>query len=163
MSILPPGPGIYIRPFVRDDQAAARTVILDGLAEHFTHLDLALNPDLDDIAASYLDCGHIFLVATAGATLIGTGGLRITGEAGQTVRVSVARPYRRRGIGRRVVAALLAEAWARGLARVWMETNDDWGDAIGLYRCCGFREFDREDGCIFMEMDLSCNQNAIRA
>jgi len=151
---------IHIRAFHRTDQDAARSLILAGLGDHFGRVEPALNPDLDDIATSYLDCGHIFLVVTASATLIGMGGLRINGETGQIVRVSVARSHRRRGIGQRMVAALLAEARARGLARVWMETNDDWEDAIGLYRGCGFREFARQDGCVFMEMDLSCNQTA---
>lgn len=154
---------VRIRPFGPKDQPAARTMILAGLGEHFGHVNPALNPDLDDIAASYLDRGHIFLVATIGATLVGTGGLYISGKAGQIVRVSVARSRRRRGIGQRMVTALLTEARGRGVTRVWMETNADWEDALGLYRCCGFREFNREDGCIFMDVALSRNQTGIHA
>ena len=33
-----------------------------------------------------------------------------------------------------------------GLVRLWMETNDDWMPAIGLYRACGFAAYDHRDG-----------------
>jgi len=65
--------------------------------------------------------------------------------------------WRRHGVGKTLVAALLEAARARGLVRVWMETNDDWKDAIGLYRRCGFQEFDRRAGCVFMAVDLAGN------
>jgi GNAT superfamily N-acetyltransferase len=42
----------------------------------------------------------------------------------------VARDHRRQGIGRALVARLVDAARARGLARLWMETNDDWTDTI---------------------------------
>jgi putative acetyltransferase len=151
-------PPIRIRPFAPADQAAARALILEGLREHWGWLDPDLNPDLDNIAASYTTPGHIFLIAEIERRLAGTGALEIHGDSGQIVRVSVCPKYRRRGAGHALVVALLEAARARGLARVWMETNDDWGDAIGLYRQCGFREYDRREGCIFMELDLSGNQ-----
>ncbi len=151
-------PPIRIRPFAPADQSAARALILEGLREHWGWLDPDLNPDLDNIAASYTTSGHIFLIAEIEHRLAGTGALEIHGDSGQIVRVSVSPKYRRRGAGRALVVALLEAARARGLARVWMETNDDWGDAIGLYRQCGFREYDRREGCVFMELDLSGTQ-----
>ncbi len=151
-------PPIRIRPFAPADQAAARTLILEGLREHWGQLDPALNPDLDSITASYITPGHIFLIAEIEHWMAGTGALKVDGDVGQIVRVSVRPQYRRRGVGRALVVALLETARARGLARVWMETNDDWSNAIGLYRQCGFRGYDRREGCIFMALDLSGNQ-----
>jgi len=151
-------PPIHIRPFAPADQAAARALVLEGLREHWGWLDPNLNSDLDNIAASYIVPGHIFRIAEIGHELAGTGALKIDGDVGQIVRVSVSPQYQRRGVGRTLVAALLEATRARGLTRVWMETNDDWSDAIGLYRQCGFREYDRRAGCIFMELDLSGNQ-----
>ena len=150
-------PPIHVRPFVPCDQAAARTLILEGLREHWGGLDPSLNPDLDDITASYSTPGHIFLIAEIEHISVGTGALGIDGDVGQIVRVSVSSQYRRRGIGRALIAALLEIARTRGLTRVWMETNDDWRDAIGLYQQCGFQEYDRRDGCVFMALDLSGN------
>lgn len=141
-----------IRPFAPADQASARALILEGLGEHFGQVNAAFNPDLDDIAGSYLAPGHTFLVAEAGGILLGTGALRAERAEGQIVRVSVRRDRRGRGIGRALVMALLEAARTRGLDRVWVETNDDWRAAIGLYHHCGFRESDRRDGCTFMEL-----------
>lgn len=148
----------HVRPFIISDQPAAQQLILAGLTEHFGCLDPALNSDLNDIRSSFLDLGHIFLVAELNGEMVGTGGLLLSENEGQIVRVSVAGRCRRRGIGRALVRALLARARARGLVRVWMETNDDWEDAIGLYTRCGFREIDRRDGCVFMALELVRNQ-----
>jgi ribosomal protein S18 acetylase RimI-like enzyme len=146
-----------IRPFAPADQAAARTLILEGLREHWGWLDPSLNPDLDAITASYTTPGHVFIVAEIERLLVGTGALKIDGDIGQIVRVSVSPQCRRCGIGRALIAALLKIARTRGLTRVWMETNDDWRDAIGLYLQCGFQEYDHRDGCIFMALNLSGN------
>jgi ribosomal protein S18 acetylase RimI-like enzyme len=151
---------VHIRPLAPTDQTAARALILEGLREHWGWLDPRLNPDLEDIAASYLTPGHVFLVAESGQTLAGTGALVIDGDSGQIVRVAVHPQWRRRGVGRALVIALLDAARARGLTRVWMETNDDWLDAIGLYRRCGFQEFDQREGCVFMALNLAGNPNA---
>ena len=147
-----------IRPFAPTDQAAARALILEGLREHWGRLDPTRNPDLADITAYYIGPGHIFLIAETADTLVGTAGLLITGDTGQIVRVSVGRQHRRQGIGRALVTALLEAAQARRLNRLWMETNDDWDDAIGIYRCCGFHKFDHREGCVFMALDLTRNQ-----
>jgi putative acetyltransferase len=151
-------PPVCIRLFVLSDQPAARALILAGLREHWGWLDPSLNPDLNDIAASYLAPGHVFFVAESGQALVGTGALIIDGDNGQIVRVAVRPRWRRRGIGQALVIALLDAAHTRGLVRVWMETNDDWTDAIGLYRRCGFQEFDHRDNCVFMALDLTRNQ-----
>jgi ribosomal protein S18 acetylase RimI-like enzyme len=147
-----------IRPFRPADQAAARRLILQGLSEHFGVIDETLNPDIDDIAASYTDRGHLFLVALAGEEIAGTGALIFEDAArGQVARVSVARDCRRLGLGRALVLRLIGSARDRGLTRLWMETNDDWDAAIGLYQSCGFTEYDRRDGNIYMRLDLSRN------
>jgi ribosomal protein S18 acetylase RimI-like enzyme len=153
-------PLVHIRPFALGDQTAARTLILAGLREHWGRLDPNLNPDLEDIAASYVAPGHVFFIAECGQTLAGSGALIIDGDSGRIVRVAVHPQWRRRGIGRALVAALLEAARARGLACAWMETNDDWRGAIGLYRRCGFQEFDHREGCVFMALDLARNSYA---
>jgi ribosomal protein S18 acetylase RimI-like enzyme len=146
---------MLIRAFTRQDQAAARRLILAGLGEHFGVIDPSANPDLDDIWASYPGSGHVFCVVDDYGVIVGTGALLGSGSGGQIARVSVVRDHRRSGIGRGVVQHLLAEARRLRLARVWMETNDDWHAAIALYVSCGFVEYDRRDGCVFMACDLA--------
>jgi GNAT superfamily N-acetyltransferase len=148
--------GVQIREFEPGDQSAARKLILEGLGEHFGYIDEACNPDLDDIMAYYIVPGHIFLVATLGENLVGTGGLVLQDEScARIVRVSVRRDSRRRGIGRALVMRFIAVGRERQVARIWVETNEDWHAAINLYHRCGFREYERQDGCVYMELNLS--------
>jgi ribosomal protein S18 acetylase RimI-like enzyme len=160
------GADLHIRPFTAADQAAARRLILDGLGEHFGFVDETCNPDLDDIAANVVGRGHLFLVAFIGVELVGTAALLLVlsgvevfenARAGRIVRVSVERDHRRQGIGRALVARLVDAARARGLARLWMETNDDWTDTIAFYRRCGFVEYDRRAGNVYMALNLARN------
>jgi ribosomal protein S18 acetylase RimI-like enzyme len=66
-------------------------------------------------------------------------------------------------LGRALVQRLIEAARGQGLARLWMETNDDWRAAIGLYAACGFAECDRHDGNIYMALDLNRNPSPILA
>jgi len=150
--------GLVIRAFTPSDQAAARNLILEGLGEHFGAVDETRNPDIDDIAANYIGCGHLFLVAEDAPGLVGTAALVFEGGAtAQVVRVSVAPRLRRRGLAQALVMRLIEAGRVRGLGRLWMETNDDWEPAIRLYRACGFTEYDHRDGNIYMEVALSRN------
>jgi ribosomal protein S18 acetylase RimI-like enzyme len=150
--------GLTIRPFVPADQPAARRLILEGLAEHFGVVDESRNPDIDDIAAHYLGRGHLFLVSHDAEGLVGTAALVFESPAvGQLVRVSVAARCRRRGVAKALVMRLIDAGRAQQLVRLWMETNDDWEPAIRLYRSCGFKEYARRNGNIYMELDLARN------
>jgi GNAT superfamily N-acetyltransferase len=142
------------------EQEEARRIILDGLGEHFGYVDESRNHDLEDISASYLAAGHPFIVAEAGTMLVGTGALVIEKErCGRIVRVSVARAYRRQGIGLALVTHLVSIARQGGLERLWVETNDDWVEAIELYLKCGFRQFAHGGGSVYLELDLVRNPN----
>lgn len=56
--------------------------------------------------------------------------------------VAVAEPYRRRGIGRRLVEALLAHAEALGCTEAWVATEADNAPALALYRATGGAQSD---------------------
>ena len=159
----PVAPEFQIRPFARRHQAAARRLILEGLGERFGPIDETCSPDLDDIAASYLVPGHLFVVAHLGENLIGTGALVFVEEyMAQMVRVSVAREYRGCGIGTTVVEHLIHAARERDVTRLIVETNHDWYDAIALYRRCGFRYYDRDDVSVYMELGLCRSTSGAR-
>jgi ribosomal protein S18 acetylase RimI-like enzyme len=150
--------GLVIRAFAPSDQIAARRLILEGLGEHFGTVDETRNPDINNIAANYVGRGHLFLVAEDALGLVGTAALVFEeGATAQVVRVSVAPRWRRRGLAKALVMRLIEAGSARGLVRLWMETNDDWEPAIGLYRACGFTPYDHRDGNIYMELGLSRN------
>jgi putative acetyltransferase len=145
---------LVIRPFTRADQAATRRLILGGLGEHFGRLDETMNRDLDDIWASYVATGALFVVAEIDGVLVGTGALVAEGDGGRLVRISVAPAQRRMGVGRALVDYLVRAARTRGWARVLVETNHDWHDAIALYQRYGFREYARDAEEVHMALNL---------
>lgn len=128
---------VVIRPFCTADQAAARRLILEGMREHWGHIDPHRNPDLDEIAAYYADGD--FVVAQWGEQLVGTGALIAEDECqGRIVRMSVAPHCRRLGIGTRILKNLCNRAIAAGYESVVLETTSSWADAIGFYAAMGF-------------------------
>ncbi len=146
---------LTIRLFNPADQAAARRLILAGLGEHFGFIDETRNPDIDDIQAHYLLAGHTFLVAEHDGALIGTAALVYEAPgAGRIVRVSVERACRRCGIARNLVCCLMALAAAQGVRRLYVETNHDWPDALGLYLALGFSEYARDAVSAYLAFDL---------
>jgi putative acetyltransferase len=147
--------GILIRPFAEGDQAAVRALVLAGLKDHFGELDPTLNHDLDNIALSYVARGGIVIVAERDAVIVETGAL-IPVEPGVShlVRMSVDGAARGQGLGKRLATHLIERARARGDGRVLVETNDDWLDAIALYRRCGFNDERFENGEIHLVINL---------
>jgi ribosomal protein S18 acetylase RimI-like enzyme len=151
---------VTIRPFAPRDQVAARQLILNGLGEHFGWIDETRNPDLDDIAANYIQRGNAFIVAEIGGAIVGTGGLiAVDAHTARIVRMSVSRAHRRNGIGRALVAHLLGSARQRGCARVIVATEHNWDAAINLYTRCGFAEYARDEVDIYFALSLESISN----
>lgn len=138
-----------LRDLTVADQAAVRALVLAGLQERWgAAFDESRNPDLDDVSASYVATGGEFVVAEVGGRIVGCGALRIESEfRARILRVSVAAPDRRRGIGRQVVHELVRRAQQRGIREVLVLTDTPWESAVALYRACGFQEigFDETD------------------
>jgi GNAT superfamily N-acetyltransferase len=146
---------VRIRHLRPEDQAAARELVLAGLKERWGSLDLAKNPDLDDIASEY--AGATFLVAERGpgGAPVGTGALVHESEGvARIVRMSVAASERLRGVGSRILDGLLESARAAGYRLVVLETTETWVDAIAFYERRGFREVGRRDGEVHMALDV---------
>ncbi len=131
-----------VRQFRSEDQDQARTLILEGLKEHFGKIRYDLNPDLNDIAASYLkDNSSDFFVIEFDGQIVATSGVLFErpGEA-RMVRVSVGKANRRQGLSTALLSAVESLYRSRGVSVLWAETNLDWVDAIGFYTSMGFRE-----------------------
>ena len=136
---------LMIVPFHPSDQDDAKTLILAGLEEHWGRLDPALNPDLNNIAASY--AGEVFLVARLAGVLVGTGALiRERAHVGRVVRMSVAQAERRTGIASRLLQSLTDQARLRGYTTLVLETTTTWDDARAFYMRHGFRRTHDADG-----------------
>jgi putative acetyltransferase len=80
-----------------------------------------------------------FLVVRLDGTPVGCGAVRLLdAETGELKRMYVAPTARGTGLGRRLVAALEAEAWALGARRLVLETGTRQHAALALYRATGF-------------------------
>jgi len=80
-----------------------------------------------------------FLVVYRGGTPVGCGALRLLdAETAELKRMYVSPIVRGSGLGRRLVAALEAEARALGVRRLVLETGVRQAAALALYRATGF-------------------------
>ena len=71
---------------------------------------------------------------------------RMAADECEILSIGVAGSARRRGVGRALVAATLAEAAIRGARRLYLEVAEDNVAARGLYLAFGFRETGRRPG-----------------
>jgi ribosomal protein S18 acetylase RimI-like enzyme len=96
--------------------------------------------DLLDVEAAYAAPGGAFLAGTVRGRIVAMGGLRrVDARTCEVVRMRVVTGARRRGYGRRVLAALTERATAAGAARLVLETTAAQRPARALYERAGFR------------------------
>lgn len=160
----------------RDDLSAVQALLASyaaAVAERARReygLDLAeLAPGADLLTEieSLLDAPNVLYVAELDGEASATGALRHLGEGvGEIKRMYVEPAARRRGVGRAVLSALVADAHRAGLRRLRLETAPWMAEAHALYASAGFvdqdpyagREFDgiaAVDGIArFMELRL---------
>jgi GNAT superfamily N-acetyltransferase len=90
-------------------------------------------------AAQVADGDGAFLVAYAGDAPVGCGAVRrLDAETAELKRMYVAPSHRGRGVGRRLVEALEAEARRLGVSRVVLETGSRLDRAIKMYTGLGY-------------------------
>lgn len=95
-----------------------------------------------DMMAEELSADHRSYLAlvTPDGTVRGYGGLLVVGTEGDIQTIAVAPEARGKGAGRRMMAALLAEAHQRGVREVFLEVRADNPVAQRLYISLGFTE-----------------------
>jgi ribosomal-protein-alanine N-acetyltransferase len=84
--------------------------------------------------------GRYLAAVDVDGSLVGYAGLRAVGVEGDVQTIAVAAAARGRGIGRALLAELLAEAERRGVQELFLEVRADDPVARGLYESVGFRE-----------------------
>ena len=118
----------------RESQAARLIAELDALmtalyapaSNHLLPVDRLAEPDVR------------FFLARDGEAAVGCAALRIDAGYGEVKRMYVDETVRGRGVGRRLLDRLEAEARAAGLAALRLETGARSQAAVGLYREAGF-------------------------
>lgn len=79
-----------------------------------------------------------YITAVEDGTLLGWAGLMVVADTAQIMTVGTVAAARRRGVGRQMVQALIAEAAARGAVEVILEVRVDNEPARKLYESFGF-------------------------
>jgi N-acetylglutamate synthase-like GNAT family acetyltransferase len=144
-----------VRRFEPKDQAEARTVVLEGLREHFGFLDPSLNPDLEDIQASFITRGDDFYVVENDGRIVGTAGLLFAEGRARIVRMSVAKNHRKRGIATALLQQCIETASQRGFSEIWAYTQPEWPDAVSFYSGSGFEQVGRDEIDIHLRLRFS--------
>jgi ribosomal-protein-alanine N-acetyltransferase len=89
-------------------------------------------------------CGEFFFVATAARDVAGflAGACEDTGEEvyGHICNFAVAPPFRRRGLGRELVARVERQFLVAGASAVQLEVRASNRPALAFYRRCGYRD-----------------------
>lgn len=109
----------------------------------------AWSAELFDTELAHLDSYYLVGRADNSGELVAYGGLRapfFAGGQGDIQTLAVAPDYRRRGIARDLLRALLLEAERRHVAEVFLEVRVDNEPAKFLYESEGFREIARRPG-----------------
>lgn len=143
-----------VRNFQPLDQSSTRTLIEEGLGEHFGCIDTSLNPDLDNIYSHYISAGNYFFVAEQNSKIVGATGLLITGTEAQLVRVSTARQKRRSGIATTLLRHSIEFAQERGMSRLVAHTQPEWSDAVEFYIKNGFTQFGKDEIDVHLQLVL---------
>jgi ribosomal protein S18 acetylase RimI-like enzyme len=142
--------------------AQARTLFRE-YADQLGH-DLEFQQFSQELAAlpgAYTPPDGCLLLATEGDELVGCVALRRQRDRICEMKRLYVRPgWRRQGIGRRLVAAVIAAARNAGYERVRLDTLDHMEPARELYRALGFRKIapyynNPIPGAVFFELDLT--------
>jgi N-acetylglutamate synthase-like GNAT family acetyltransferase len=151
---------IRIRRFAPGDEPAFYR-LNEAWIERYFHLEAKDRKMLDDPTGQILEPGGDILVAEDDGVAIGCCAL-IPMPAGtyELAKMAVSDSHQGRGIGRKLIEAVIARAREMGARRLFLETNGRMAPAIHLYESVGFvhvkratpSEYDRSDVC--MEMPL---------
>lgn len=160
---------IQIQPIEPHQIAEAKQVILSvarnifnwpGSLEEITRQfdEQGTLDDVDAAQTAYFDRGGLFLVALDDGKVIGTGAIRpLDHDTAELKRLWLLESYHGRGIGYRLVQALVQFTHSAGYRRIRLQTDRKQGRAGLFYQRVGFQPIacesdDPDDMC--MEMAL---------
>jgi GNAT superfamily N-acetyltransferase len=151
---------ISIQPVTFETENQAKQLILNGFSEYFSTVRPELNPDLLSILKYYSKAGNLFLVGLVDQQVLCTGGLKKeTLDVVRIVRMSVAEPYRKQGIGLKMLTKLEHAAKQMGYKQIVIETNNNWEKPIALYKRAGYKVTGMDEQLIHFEKNIEEVEN----
>jgi len=131
----------------KGDEGAIQALVFGVLADYGLRPDpKRTDRDLDDIEETYFDKGGAFYVLeNEEGKIVGTLGLcRIDKRTCELRKMYLAKAYRGRGLGKKLMEKALAEARRLGFQKMILETASVLTEAIQLYRSYGFTPYESE-------------------
>ncbi len=131
---------VRVVPFAERHAEAFRELNLEWLNRYFS-VEAADRAVLESPRETIVAAGGAIFMAEAGGKPVGTAALIRHGERGfELAKMAVAPNHQRRGIGRQLVAAVIAKAEAEGARELLLATSTKLTAANRLYRKTGFRK-----------------------
>lgn len=92
--------------------------------------------------------GHLWIATSREGEVAGYAGIELSALGGEAdiINLAVGPAHRRRGVGRRLLAAVSAHCRARRIWLVWLRVRASNRGARAFYRRCGFRTVGRFRG-----------------
>jgi putative acetyltransferase len=152
---------IALRTFVSGDEEAFRLLNEAWIGQYFG-LEDADHKILGDPVVYILAPGGQIYMALDGGKRVGTCALIKMSEGEfEVAKMAVTDELRGKGIGRQLLAFVIADALRMGARRLYIESNSPLKNAIHLYEALGFRHLSHGEaqphfarGDVFMELLL---------
>ena len=135
-----------LRPANNADSERIKFVVFTVLKEYGLKPDSnSTDKDLDAIEESYFSNNGFFGVIEIENVIVATVGLHKVNANTCELRKMYSLPSQRgKGLGKTIIEFALSKAKELGYNRVILETASPLKEAIGLYKKCGFKEFNPE-------------------
>lgn len=156
-------PNFTIRPFAPGDAAAFHSLNRQWITTLF-QMEASDEAALSDPEGTILTPGGTIFVAEQSGTVVGCVALLpMLNESYEVAKMAVAQEMQGRGVGRKLLAAAIDWARARGAKRLYLESNHVLAPALHLYESVGFRYLPPEEivaspyarADVFMELWLT--------
>ena len=122
---------IEIRPFAPDDLEQVYEIELDSFSIPWTKEDLYKDTVLNDMS--------VYLVATHENNIIGYAGMWHVVNEGHITNIAVSLPYRKMGVGQRLIEGLERIACQREMIGITLEVRMNNAQAQRLYMRNGYK------------------------
>lgn len=136
---------MIFRPIEARDNIAIAEIIRNSFRENkIDHLEgVSLHdPELERLSEVYNQPASGYWVAEANGRIVGGAGIApLSGEKGtcEMQKLYFRSDVKGMGMGRRMIAFIIAQATAMGYQSCYLETLDELKDAVRLYEAFGFR------------------------
>ena len=117
------------------------------------------------IASAFENPAYTMLVAEEDGEIIGYGCTCTAVDTGDLENVLVAEEYRHSGVGTAILNALISDAAARGVEKMFLEVRVSNSAALKLYLACGFvgvyartRYYSDGEDCLVMQKVITASK-----